>query len=130
MNTVNTETEYRLLKFKTREEAMVDAEDYERLIKRIWILRNKKRNAMDAQQVINITWNKETKKFTSIYLPREIMQEKSDLVVILKDFTVLDFRKSNLIVCSRQHKERMRPKTKQKSTSKYKGVCWIFNLTD
>ena len=71
-----------------------------------------------------MTWNKENTKITSTYLPREVMQEKSDKVVIRKDFSVLDFRKSNLIVCSRKQKERMRPKTKRKVTSKYKGVSW------
>lgn len=120
----NSDKDFRLLKLKTREEVMVDVEDYERLNKRIWILRNRKKNESDAHQVINITWNKETKKFTSTYLPREVMQEKSDMVVIRKDFITLDFRKSNLIVCSRQQKERMRSKTKQTTTSKYKGVCW------
>ncbi len=117
------DTFWKWLTLKTGEQVMVDAEDYERLNKKIWILRKRKK-AEDEPQVISMTWNADNSKITSIYLPREVMQEKGDNVVIRRNFSVLDFRKSNLIVCSRQEKERMRPKSKQKFTSKYKGVSW------
>lgn len=118
------QSEWKWLTLKTGERVMVDADDYERLKKRVWILRKRKRAEEDEPQVLSMSWNKENTKISSTYLPREVMQEKGDKVVIRKNFSILDFRKSNLLVCSRQQKERMRPKSKQKYTSKYKGVSW------
>ena len=36
----------------------------------------------------------------------------------------MDYRKSNLIVCTMAERQRMLPKRKTKSSSRYKGVCW------
>ena len=113
-------SDFILLKLKTGEEVMVDIEDYERLMERVWILRKSENR---KPQVISMIWDKAQGKIITTYLAREIIQE-TQKVVVRKNLEGLDFRKSNLLVVTRKEKERMRAKTEIKTTSKYKGVAW------
>jgi Mg/Co/Ni transporter MgtE len=111
---------WKYLTLKNSEKVKVDAEDFDRLNQRKWVLRKGEKR---KPQVINMTWDGKQKKIITKYLAREIMQEKKK-IVLRKNLDDLDFRKSNLIVVTRKEKERMRTKANLKATSKYKGVSW------
>jgi hypothetical protein len=100
---------------------MVDNEDLPRLEQFKWVCR---KTSNRNEQVVSMVWNGKISKIHTQYLPRVIMDVGKGYIVNRKDPEILDFRKSNLIVCTRKEKERMRGKTKIETTSKYKGVSW------
>ncbi|HMU43790.1 MAG TPA: hypothetical protein PKA80_10845 [Ignavibacteriaceae bacterium] len=108
------------LTLKNGEKVKVDAEDFDRLNQKIWVLRKSEKR---KPQIINTVWDRKQKKVVTSYLAREIMREKVK-IVLRKNLENLDYRKSNLIVATRKDKERMRAKTSISTTSKYKGVSW------
>lgn len=111
---------WKWLVLKGGEKVMVDAEDYELLKEKVWVLRKSRKR---ESQVISMVWNGKKSIIETTYLAREIMKEHQK-VVVRKNPVELDFRKSNLIAATRKEKERMREKTKMATTSKYKGVSW------
>lgn len=115
------DSQWRWLKLKGGGRVKVDVEDYNRLCKKEWVLRE---SGNREKQVISMQWDAKREKIITTYLARQVMKNPPDTVVARREPTRQDFRKLNLVVCTRKEKERMRGKTKMESTSVYKGVCW------
>ena len=88
--------------------ALVDDEDYERVIQHSWcVVRGYVQTSL---------------KNRHIYLHRYIMHAQKGTEVDHRNQNTLDCRKSNLRICTRsQNSMNLAP---NKHTSKYKGVCW------
>lgn len=111
-------------------EALVDAEDFERLSKHHWFynrggyaVRTMRSHDVVPDQRFSWNWNKAKSRWeTTIYMHREVMNHPDD-EIDHKNHNGLDNQKSNLRVSTSQQNKRNRQKLKGCS-SKYKGVCW------
>ncbi|MBW6461149.1 MAG: hypothetical protein K0B08_11320 [Bacteroidales bacterium] len=110
---------WRWLILSDESRVMVDEEDFPRLQQMNWVMRHSKGR---GDQVVSMVWDSEKSRIVTRYLAREIIKTGKGYVVNRKDPDVPDYRKSNLIVCTRKEKERMRGKTRKATTSQYKGV--------
>ena len=101
--------------------AIVDDEDYERVLTQNWFF--------DGRYIVANPWNKTTKKQDHIYLHRFILDTPKGMVTDHINNNPLDNRKSNLRTCSWSENARNRTKPKinkshTKTSSIYKGVCF------
>lgn len=113
---------WKYLQTKTGERVKVDAEDFEDLSSRSW-------------RVIYTTKTKKPSVVTSIRsgdkvrtmtLGQYLMKPRKGKLVYPRRWQGgLDYRKSNLLICSMKERQRMLPKRADKSSSKYKGVTFI-----
>ncbi|MBW8039596.1 MAG: hypothetical protein FVQ85_06310 [Planctomycetes bacterium] len=93
--------------------AVVDADDYERLIKHKWSCQKSKNNCYASRAY----------GYTRISMHRVIMKAPKGLQVDHIDGNGLNNRKSNLRLCT--HAENVHNSRPMRNvSSKYKGVCW------
>jgi len=107
---------------KTGEKIKVDKEDFEELNRRSWRVITS--TATGKPSVI--TSLRTGKKVRTISLGQYLMKPEKGMLVFPRRWQGgLDYRKSNLIVCTMKERQRMLPKRGQRSSSKYKGVTFI-----
>lgn len=101
--------------------AIVDSEDYEKLIQWSWCLGGKKADAYCAQRGVRRNGNT-----TSVYMHRQIMCAKDGEEIDHINHNGLDNRKCNLRKCTRSQNS-YNQAHKKGYTSKYKGIHWKVN---
>lgn len=113
---------WKYLQTKTGEKVKVDAEDFEELSQRSWrVIYTGK--AKKPSVVTSIRTGESVRTMT---LGQYLMKPKKGKLVYPRRWQQgLDYRKSNLIVCSMKERQRMLPKRADKSTSRYKGVSFV-----
>jgi hypothetical protein len=114
MNDDNT----RLIPLSQGKFALVDAEDYERLIKYNWQACYKRATGLWSVKRV-----RRGESGPLIRMAREIMGSPIGMEVIHKNYDGLDCRKANLQIVSSSEKAQHQSKAKNK-TSRYKGVSW------
>ena len=113
---------WKWLQTKTGERVKVDAEDFDEIMTRSWrvIYTGKTRK---PSVVTSIRTGENVRTMT---LGQFLMNPRKGKLVYPRRWQGgLDYRKSNLIVCSMKERQRMLPKRADKSTSKYKGVSFV-----
>jgi hypothetical protein len=95
----------------------VDGDDFEIMSTSKWCAMKHGRGGAYA-----VRWNRKAGKHE--YMHRVIMNPGKGFDVDHINGDTLDNRRENLRVCSRAENVRNRAKTKRKTLSKYKGVCW------
>lgn len=100
---------------------IVDAKNYERLMKFVWY-------ATDSLSFYRVERDgsvnrKGTPKTIHISLPNEVFQTRG-LMYDHKDVDSINNLESNLRVCNQTLNNANRKKCKRKCSSQYKGVCW------
>ncbi len=113
---------WKYLAAKTGEKVKVDAEDFEELMQRSWrVIYTGK-----AKKPSVVTSIRSGDKVRTMTLGQYLMKPKAGKMVYPRRWQGgLDYRKSNLIVCSMKERQRMLPKRADKSTSRYKGVSFV-----
>lgn len=113
---------WKYLQTKTGEKVKVDTEDYPQLIEKSWrVIYTGK-----TQKPSVITSIRSGKSVRTMTLGQFLMAPKKGQLVYPRRWQQgLDYRKSNLIVCSMKERQRMLPKRADKSTSRYKGVSYV-----
>jgi hypothetical protein len=105
--------------------AIVDPEDYERLNKYEWEARRARNTPFyAARQARHPT----ERKFTLIFMQREIIKVGEGLLTDHINHNSLDNRKANLRPATYTQSNRNRRKFSGQSNSKYKGVYWKKNI--
>ncbi len=104
-------------------QAYVDDEDFDMVIRHRWCA--VKSNRPGSRTVYaQATIKKEGGKHTTIHMHRLIMNAPPGTMIDHKDWDGLNNRRSNLRFCTPSEQAANRPKTKRKTTSRYKGVNW------
>lgn len=113
---------WKYLGTKSGEKVKVDAEDHEELSAKSWrVIYTGK--AKKPSVVTSIRTGDSVRTMT---LGQYLMKPKKGLLVYPRRWHQgLDYRKSNLLVCSMKERQRMLPKRADKSTSIYKGVSFV-----
>jgi hypothetical protein len=101
--------------------AIVDPEDYERLSKYEWEARRARNSPFYAARQ---AMHPATKKFTLIFMHRQIIEVADGLLVDHINHNSVDNRKANLRPATQTQSNRNRRKFSGPSKSKYKGVYW------
>lgn len=102
---------------------LIDAEDYERVIKYTWCI--SKESGSDLIYVLRK--EKSGEKYKTILLHRDLVNVPEGKVVDHINHDGLDNRKSNLRICDQRDNVKNCRKRQYKSTSKYKGVHFFKN---
>lgn len=113
---------WKYLETKTGEKVKVDSEDWGEITKKSWrvIYTGKTRK---PSVVTSIRSGESVRTMT---LGQFLMNPKKGKLVYPRRWQGgLDYRKSNLIVCSMKERQRMLPKRADKSSSIYKGVSYV-----
>ena len=101
--------------------ALVDPEDYERLSKYEWEARRARNSPFyAARQDVN----RSTRKYTVIFMHREIIEIGDGLFADHINHNTFDNRKANLRTATQTQNNRNRRKFAVPTKSKYKGVYW------
>jgi len=101
--------------------AIVDPDDYERLSKYEWEARRTRNSPYyAARQDIN----RSTRKYTLIFMHREIIEIGDGLFADHINHNSVDNRKANLRPATQTQNNRNRKKFNLPTKSKYKGVYW------
>lgn len=113
---------WKYLDTKTGERVKVDAEDYGEVMTRSWrVIYTGK-----AQKPSVVTSIRTGDSVRTMTLGQFLMNpSKGKLVYPRRWQNGLDYRKSNLLVCSMKERQRMLPKRADKSSSRYKGVSFV-----
>ncbi len=113
---------WKYLNTKSGEKVKVDAEDFEDIDAKSWrVIYTGKANKPSV-----VTSIRKGDKVRTMTLGQFIMKPRKGKLVYPRRWQGgLDYRKSNLIVCSMKERQRMLPKRADKSTSKYKGVSFV-----
>lgn len=113
---------WKYLQTKTGEKVKVDAEDYQELTEKSWrVIYTGK-----TQKPSVVTSIRTGDSVRTMTLGQFLMKPKKGKLVYPRRWQQgLDYRKSNLIVCSMKERQRMLPKRADKATSKYKGVSFV-----
>lgn len=113
---------WKYLQTKTGEKVKVDAEDHEMLSQKSWrVIYTGK-----AKKPSVVTSIRTGDKVRTMTLGQFLLKpEKGQLVYPRRWQGGLDYRKSNLLVCSMKERQRMLPKRADKATSRYKGVSFV-----
>ncbi|MGH0943819.1 AP2/ERF family transcription factor [Bacillus mycoides] len=96
--------------------ALVDDEDFESLNGFVWNACQNSVHIIDVQRRIS--------KKVTISFGRQILDCKSDEVVVRINSDELDFRKCNLKVVTKKVAVNLTKRSRRNSSSKYRGVCW------
>lgn len=113
---------WKILVANTGERIKVDAEDYSDLTEKSWrvIYRGKEKKPL---VVTSIRIGDSTRTMS---LGQYLMKPKKGKMAYPRRWQEgLDYRKENILVCSMKERQRMLPKRKEKTTSKYRGVSYI-----
>lgn len=102
--------------------ALVDDEDYERLMQYNWHYAKKRESSKNVGRRV---WVPEIYKFKIIPLACEVLQ----LEVMIDHISgnELDNQRHNLRLCTYAQNRQNSRKTKRKTSSKYKGIYLLFN---
>ena len=126
MNGLSIKAEWKAIKLTQNKWAMVDREDYEEVNKHRWHI--------SGGANTNYTATRINRK--KIRMHRLVMNPKKGECIDHVNGNGLDNRKENLRICSHMENNRAIPKTKNKTSSKYKGVTadkrygrWIVQIT-
>ncbi len=113
---------WKYLEAKTGESVKVDAEDFDRITEKSWrVIYSGKANKPSV-----ITSIRTGESVRTMTLGQFLMKPKKGQLVYPRRWQQgLDYRKSNLIVCSMKERQRMLPKRADTSTSLYKGVSFV-----
>lgn len=104
--------------------AKIDQEDFERTSQHTW--RVIKKDSGRLKVVTNITTEKGNRQ---ISLGQFLMNPPKGKMVYPRRFMDgLDYRKSNLMVCTMKERQRILPKSRHHGSSRFKGVSFIQNL--
>lgn len=104
--------------------AKIDQEDYDRVTKHTW--RIIKKDSGRLKVVTNIVTAKGNRQ---VSLGQFLMKPPKGKMVYPRRFMEgLDYRKSNLIVCTMAERQRILPKSRNHGTSRFKGVSYIISL--
>lgn len=104
-------------KFKVK----IDTADLERVSQRTWRIRQRD----DVDKLSIITSVRTPKGTRNISLGKFIMNPpKGKLVYPRRYFDGFDYRQENLIICTLQERQRMLPKKRKDTSSKYRGVSF------
>ncbi len=104
-------------KFKVK----IDTADLERVSQQTWRIRQRD----DVDKLSIITSVRTTKGSRNISLGKFIMNPpKGKLVYPRRYFDGFDYRQENLIICTLQERQRMLPKKRKDTSSKYRGVSF------
>lgn len=112
---------------KGKDEAKIDAEDFERVTQHSW----RTVTAKSGRRIV-VTTISTPKGYRQITLGAFLMKPPKGKLVYPRRFqNGFDYRKENLIVCSMSERQKILPKSRNTGTSKYKGVsfysknsCW------
>lgn len=96
--------------------AIVDNEDFDMLNEFVWNACQTGVHVIDVQRRIS--------KKRTITLGRQILNCKSNELVLRINSDELDFRKCNLKVVSKEIAVNLTKRSRKNSSSKYRGVCW------
>lgn len=113
---------WKILVANTGEKIKVDSEDFEDLSQKSWrvIYRGKEKKPL---VVTSIRTGASTRTMS---LGQYLMKPKKGKMAYPRRWQEgLDYRKENILVCSMKERQRMLPKRKEKTTSKYRGVSYI-----
>lgn len=113
---------WKFLVANTGEKIKVDTEDFEDLSLRSWrvVYRGKEKKPL---VVTSIRTGASTRTMS---LGQYLMKPKKGKMAYPRRWQDgLDYRKENILVCSMKERQRMLPKRKEKTTSKYRGVSFI-----
>ncbi len=113
---------WKYLNTKNGERVKVDAEDFEEINSKSWrVIYTGKANKPSV-----VTSIRSGDKVRTMTLGQFLMKPRKGKLVYPRRWQGgLDYRKSNLIVCSMKERQRMLPKRADKSTSQYKGVSYV-----
>ncbi|MGE0762370.1 MAG: AP2 domain-containing protein [Bdellovibrionales bacterium] len=104
--------------------AKIDAEDYDRVMQHTWRVIRKDSGRLKV--VTNIMTNKGNRQ---VSLGQFLMNPPKGKMVYPRRFMDgLDYRKSNLIVCTMKERQRILPKSRHHGSSRFKGVSYIQSL--
>ncbi len=99
----------------------IDEEDFERVSNHSWRVTL---TTTGRERVV--TAYRENGKVKTITLGRFLMNPKKGQQVYPRRFQeALDYRKDNLICCTLQERQRLLPKNRKDSSSRYRGVSYI-----
>ncbi len=100
----------------------IDDEDFDRVSKYTWRIRTRK----DNDKLAIMTSVRTPKGVRNISLGKFLMKPGAGKFVYPRRyFEGLDYRKENLIVCSMRDRQRMLPKKRKDTTSRYRGVSYL-----
>lgn len=112
---------WRYLHAASGERIKVDREDFERINRHSWTI-IQQRNEGKRQAVTSI---KTKTGYKQVTLGKFIMNPpKGKFVYPRRSREELDYRKSNLIVCTMKERQIMLPKRRGDTSSRFKGVSW------
>lgn len=109
------------IKISDRHFALVDDEDYERLIKYSWHI---VRSYREYNYIATSVYNKETGKHFGILMHRLIMDAQKGELVKFKDGNTFNCQRSNLLKGS-AHQVAGGRRSNRNSTSRFKGVSYV-----
>lgn len=113
---------WKYLETKSGEKVKVDAEDFEQIQAKSWrVIYTGKANKPSV-----VTSIRTGEKVRTMTLGQFLLNPKKGKLVYPRRWQGgLDYRKSNLLVCSMKERQRMLPKRADKSSSLYKGVSYV-----
>jgi hypothetical protein len=104
--------------------AKIDAEDYDRVMKHTW--RVIKKDSGRLKVVTNVMTKQGNRQ---VSLGQFLMSPPKGKMVYPRRFMDgLDYRKSNLIVCTMKERQRILPKSRNHGSSRFKGVSYVQSL--
>lgn len=112
---------FRRIRMAQPKYAIVDPEDYERLSKYEWEARRARNSPFYAARQ---DLNRSTRKYTLIFMHREIIEVGDGLFADHINHNTFDNRKANLRPATQTQNNRNRRKFNLPTKSKYKGVYW------
>lgn len=109
-------------------DAIVDADDYDRLAVHKWHLKRKKSQPGKyyAQRTVRLTPGRDGSK-TSIMLHREVLTVAPGVFIDHRNGDGLDSRKENLRVATNTENQRNAVRSKNRKRGGFKGVAWNRN---
>lgn len=100
----------------------IDEEDYERIKQHSWRVRVRK----DSSKLSIVTSIRTKSRVRTLSLGVFLMEPPAGKVVYPRRYYEgLDYRKSNLIVCSVKERQQMLPKKRKDTSSKFRGVSYV-----
>jgi hypothetical protein len=110
------------IKVNPNSKAKVDAEDFERLSKQTWRIVTKDSG---RQKVVTNIITKDGRN-RQLSLGQFLMNPPKGKMAYPRRFNDgFDYRKSNIVICTMQERQRIIPPSKKHGTSKFKGVSFI-----
>ncbi len=112
---------WRYITTSSNQKVKIDEADFERVNQHSWRVTL---TTTGRERVV--TAYREKGKVKTITLGRFLMKPKKGQQIYPRRFNeALDYRKDNLIACTLQERQRLLPKNRKDSTSRYRGVSFI-----